>query len=184
MENQAPNRGFAPVEASKKSRLKFWLIIGGFVVVLILVCLYFAWQWYLSPAAVRRAQLQKNYELYTQAMQNYEAAMRTDTYGSSTPWGTLQMFIEALKQGDVELASQYFIYDPAKPKSGWSEALSADKAAGNFPEIISLLERAVPTDPIMKGYFDFELHDIQGNLVTDVGMKFNQYSGIWKIESM
>ena len=166
------------------SRKKFWAIFALFFVVLVIISLYLAWQWYLSPQAVQRAQLEENMRLYTKAMKNYEDAMRADTYGSSTPEGTLQMFIDALKQGDVELASQYFVYDPTKPKSGWLEALEADKKDGSFPQIISLLEKAKSTNPIMEGYFDFELRDDSGRLVTDVGMKLNTYSGVWKIESM
>ncbi len=180
-----PAQPAGPVlEPQKKSRWKFWAVSALFFVILVIVGLYFAWQWWLSPAAVQRAQLQENIALYNAAMQNYESAMRADTYGSSTPEGTLQMFIDALKQGDAELASEYFLYDPAKPKSGWADALSADKDAGNFPGIIALLERAVPTKPLMEGYFDFELRDVQGNLVADVGMKLNKYSGVWKIENM
>lgn len=166
------------------SRKKFWAIFALFFVILVIISLYLAWQWYLSPQAKQNAQLQENWRLYTTAMKNYEDAMRADTYGSSTPEGTLQMFIDALKQGDVELASQYFIYDPSRPRTGWVEALLADKDAGNFPEIISLLENAKSTKPIMEKYFNFELRDNQDHLVSDIGMQFNSYSGVWKIESM
>ena len=34
-----------------------------------------------------------------------------DTYGGSTPEETLQLFIDALKKGDTDLAAKYFVVD-------------------------------------------------------------------------
>ena len=39
--------------------------------------------------------------------EKYEA----DTYGGSTPEETLQLFVDALKKGDVDLASKYFMVE-------------------------------------------------------------------------
>ena len=38
-----------------------------------------------------------------------EKAYQEDTYGGATPEETLQLFIDALKAGDIDLASKYFL---------------------------------------------------------------------------
>lgn len=39
---------------------------------------------------------------------------KEDTYGGSTPEETLQLFTDALKKGDIELASKYFVVEKQK----------------------------------------------------------------------
>jgi len=43
-----------------------------------------------------------------QYLKDLERRYREDPYGGSTPEETLQLFIDALKKGDIELASKYF----------------------------------------------------------------------------
>src|SRR3989338_7916625 len=46
-----------------------------------------------------------------EAMRQIEKAYREDPYGGITPEETLQLFIDALKKGDTDLAAKYFVLD-------------------------------------------------------------------------
>ena len=41
----------------------------------------------------------------------YREAMRQDTQGGKTPEETLRLFVSALREGNIELASAYFILE-------------------------------------------------------------------------
>lgn len=43
--------------------------------------------------------------------QRYENQVKADKYGGTTPEQTYQMFVEALKQQDIDLACNYFVID-------------------------------------------------------------------------
>ena len=67
---------------------------------------------------------------------DYEMAM-ADTFGGQTPQETLALFIQAVEQGDYELASKYFII----PKQG--EELESLKTAPkeNIENVMGLLKQ-------------------------------------------
>ncbi|KKS33329.1 MAG: hypothetical protein UU96_C0028G0002 [Parcubacteria group bacterium GW2011_GWC2_42_13] len=67
---------------------------------------------------------------------DYEMAM-ADTFGGQTPAETLQMFINAVEQGDYELASKYFII----PKQ--TDELESLKSAPkeNIENVLGLLRQ-------------------------------------------
>ena len=46
-----------------------------------------------------------------QYLKEMEQKYREDTYGGSTPEETIQLFINALKNGDTDFASKYFVVD-------------------------------------------------------------------------
>lgn len=151
----------------------FLLISGG----------VFVWHRFFSSEG--REQLK--YELFQRYyVEPYEKAMREDTYGGKTPEETLRLFIQALKNGDLELASKYFALNTDEKseyyltRRQWEEGLRKAKERGNLNEIISDLET-------------YELQSISKELenawfVTkskhEILLKLNSYSGVWKIESM
>src|SRR3990167_1089691 len=81
-----------------KNSLKF---VGIFVVVIIaaLAAIYYA-NYYFSPE-------QKALRYYADLERQYAE----DTYGGKTPEETLRLFIDALKVGDIDLASKYFVVE-------------------------------------------------------------------------
>ena len=58
---------------------------------------------YLIRSYIPEYQARKAYE---QLLEEY----KNDPYGGDTPEETLQLFIDALKKGDVELAAKYYIF--------------------------------------------------------------------------
>ncbi|MDP1706781.1 MAG: hypothetical protein Q8L36_03095 [bacterium] len=161
----------------------FWIaltilfVLGGF----------FGWENYWSPEARGNRETQKNYQKYLDWEKGYNEAMKNDTYGGKTPQETLNMFIEALKAGDTELASKYFVLTE---KEGNSRAelksvLDDKKRQDNLEEIISVVSRAKPdNNSSYEGTAWFVLKNEQGLVEYSVVLKLNKESGVWKIESL
>ncbi len=53
----------------------------------------------------------ENQELITKQILKEEEKYKNDTFGGKTPLETYQMFLEALKKEDIELAVKYFPID-------------------------------------------------------------------------
>ena len=84
-------------------------LILGFVGILILALGAWYASFYFSPE-MREHRAAKEY------IENQKEKYRNDTYGSTTPEGTLELFVQALEEGDMELASKYFVIDRQSAK--------------------------------------------------------------------
>jgi len=173
------------LEQPKSKKIKFiiWFVILIFGV----YALIWVYENYFSQKAKETKQQQKNYEKYLTWKSFYEKAMSEDTYGGKTPEETLNLFIEALKKEDLELASKYFVLNSngqRDPK--WLEALQKTKDAGKLKEVIELLSKAKPDYENIsnKEDFKFKSYGNDGKLKAYIDLEFNKYSGIWKIESL
>ncbi|MCR4275170.1 MAG: hypothetical protein NUV83_00225 [Candidatus Wolfebacteria bacterium] len=98
--NSSPDSSLSPVQ--KKSYRKFVLsflaiIIALFVGYPILKTLY---NDYFA---------QRGFDAYFSAEQDYLNALKNDKYGGKTPEETYFMYLDALKKGDILLASKYYI---------------------------------------------------------------------------
>jgi len=139
----------------------------------------FIYQTFLSPEAISNREDQEKLEMVMENLERYEEARRSDTYGGETPQETLDLFIEALEKGDVELASRYFSLDSVLTRKEWKEEISEKKQ-----EILQSLKKATPVkDQEIKTntfWFFFPRENTQDLLE----MTYNEYSRIWKIEGM
>lgn len=116
---------------------------------------------------------------------DYERRMAADKAGGATPQETLALFIEAARAGDVERAASYFLPDENGKRDVWLKALEEKRAAGELEAIIGLLEQAVPAESeALAGDFEFLIKDNLGNIQAVVDMELNNYSNVWKIESL
>lgn len=123
-------------------------------------------------------------EVYKKAEADYVAAMTADTYGGKTPQETLDLFVAALHSGDVELASKYFLIREEVPREEWVKYLSSVKEKGLLTKMADDIVRdAKPFGNPPQNEFYFGLFDNDGTVVIPIDMRFNKYSGIWKIES-
>ena len=75
-------------------------------------------------------------------MRQIEKAYREDPYGGITPEETLQLFIDALKKGDTDLAAKYFVLDKQEEMR---VDLDLVKEKGLLDELLVDLERTVKT---------------------------------------
>ena len=174
------------------TKKKVGAIVTAVGVLLLSIGGWFIWQNYFSPDAQRQRQLQENIDKYTSAMKTFEDTMRADTYGGKTPQETLNMFIDALKKGDIALASKYFMLNTNTQspdyltRKKWEDALVETKNQGKLETIIeaALTAKPDPGSAISKDYFVFSAHDKNGILITDIDLYLNKYSGVWKITSI
>lgn len=167
-------------EAPNKPR--FWKFAAWFVGIVVIVLAAASLASYVSPEARRDRELQRNYLQYQKGMSEFEAAMRADTYGGKTPQETLDMFVDALKKGDVELASKYFALNGPLSRGEWKTEIEKRKE-----EIIGVAIRAVPTPKQEKSEttFWFSVYDQQNKETQQlIEMSFNSSAGVWKIESL
>ena len=176
-------------EAPNKPR--FWKFAAWFVGIVVIVLAAASLASYVSPEARRDRELQRNYLQYQKGMSEFEAAMRADTYGGKTPQETLDMFVDALKKGDVELASKYFALDTNTKspdyltRRKWEEGLNEVSKNGGIPNIISELGNLpIKARDDKLGTAIFKSVNSEGVADVLVDMIFNKYSQVWKIESM
>lgn len=181
------------IQNIEKPKRKFWKFVAGFFGIIILaVGGFFVWDKYLSPQAKSHRQMEKQYEAYMKWEERHKQALREDTYGGKTPEETLQMFIEALKKGDIELASKYFALDTNEQsynaeyyltRKKWEEGLKKAKDDGKLEGILLKLSTIKLTFKNDDGAL-FKLYNSKGEIDVLVEIKLNKNSGVWKIESL
>ena len=176
--NIEPKAGFF-----SKSYLKH--IVGLLGLIVLAGGSFFVWNGYFSEGAKYSRQVEENTNKYIEWEKNYTKAMTEDVYGGKTPQETLDMFIDALKKEDVELASKYFMLNSVgQINQEWVDGLKKAKEEGKLQEIAKELETARPAGSAMTGYFGFEVRDTDNNLIADINMQLNELSKVWKIESL
>jgi hypothetical protein len=114
------------------------------------------------------------------------AKYRADSYGSTTPEGTLALFIDALKKGDADLAAKYFVVEDQLRALQLYKGMAQDQ--------VSSLVKYYETGPIsLKKY---GLTNSEDN-ISEISfpsnhteypfffkLALNGYTKIWKLESL
>ena len=118
--------------------------------------------------------------------QRYANAMAQDVYGARTPQETLDLFVRALRAGDLDLASKYFVLDEDLTHEQWRRNLRDKAEAGELSGIATALEHAAPDAQAIYSEDDykFKASGTQGGLDIYIGMRLNKQSGVWKIAGM
>ena len=107
-----------------------------------------------------------------QYFKDLERRYREDPYGGTTPEETLQLFIDALKKGDIELASKYFVLDEQKK---WLKELKEIEAADQLSRLVKNIETALENKTIVSettAHFEYTEH-FSGGTVELRGQKLN-----------
>ena len=112
MGNQNEKFNTQPVETIMeiKPRRVWWkYAVGVSLIVFFIVGGYVVWYQYFSSEAKYSREVEKSALELPAKLEAYKKAREADTYGGKTPEETLQMFVEALKNEDIDLASKYFM---------------------------------------------------------------------------
>jgi len=165
---------------------KLFRFFGIFLAILLLVGGgYFVWDRYLSEAGKARRFAEEQMETYQKVEKAYVEAMTADTYGGKTPQETLDMFVEALRVGDAELASKYFLLDENSSREKWAAHLANIQDRDLLEKMASDIKiGARPLGSVYENNFAFGLFNDNGVVGVKIDMRLNQYTGIWKIESL
>ena len=175
--NLGPKTGFF-----SKSYLKHIVALLGLIA--LVGGSYFVWGGYFSESAQYRRQVEENTNKYMEWEKNYNKAMTEDVYGGKTPQETLDMFIDALRKEDVDMASKYFLLNSVgQVDQKWVDGLRKSKDEGKLQEIVKLVAQARQTFIDDDGAV-FKLYDSTGEIVVMIEIKLNEFSNIWKIESL
>ncbi|MDP3661768.1 MAG: hypothetical protein Q8R17_02885, partial [bacterium] len=83
---------------------------------------------------------------------NLVEAYKKDFDGGDTPEETLNLFIAALKAGDTDLASKYFLLEK---QAEMASELKIGKEKGNLPKLIAILEKKKIGSSLYEGAYQF-----------------------------
>src|SRR3989338_10124979 len=105
---------------SNKSFFRHWMGVWVVVVVAIVVI----WSLLNLSEIVNSVQGKLEAWKYQRLVSKIEAPYKNDKYGGKTPEETFDLFLDALRKEDVDLASKYFVI----PKQdNWGKALQEYK---------------------------------------------------------
>lgn len=107
-----------------------------------------------------------------------EALAKADMYGGSTPEETLALFIDALKKGDIDLASKYFVVDEQETRIN---DLKIGKEKGNLPKTVTLLETANYSTKYSDGSYELSVVEKDNSVKFGVRFVLNKFTDKWKI---
>lgn len=170
-----------------RSKNKYWKFIAAFLGICFLVGAgFFIWSKYLSPEAKSEMLRQKQSRQYLDWEQKYQSAMKNDVYGGKTPEETLTMFSDALEKGDIELASKYFVLrEDGSVDPKWFDGLNKERENGNLERIYNTISKMeYDKDSSYAGNAWYVLKNKDGIVEYSVILHFNNYSNVWKIESL
>ena len=118
---------------SKKTFFKHW---SGVLVLVILAALV-TWGLLNLPTIINAVQGKLTAWQYQRELDKLEAPYKNDKFGGKTPEETFDMFIDALKKEDIELASKYFVI---QKQDDWEEALGEYKTNNLLANFVLELE--------------------------------------------
>lgn len=125
-----------------------------------------------EPASARQ------YESYTKDL---DARYMNDKYGSTTPEGTLELFVKALEKEDVVLASKYFV---AEKQIKMEEELGEGLRSGGVKSLVLDLE-SQKIKAILGDYrVRFDTVDKNNIVEFSFDLRLNKFTQKWKIESL
>ncbi len=105
--------------------------------------------------------------------------MKDDPYGGETPEQTLGLFIDALKKGDTDLASKYFVVGEQEK---WRRELEEGKEKGFLEQAVKDLEKTKVTKRDDAAFFS--LVDENNLVISELIMQKNQLNKKWKITKL
>jgi hypothetical protein len=134
----------------------------------------------------------KDYEGYEAAIKEYRSKEAVDTYGGKTPEQTIEMFVKALEEGNIDLASKYFALEKNDRSPDYMTRRAAEKVLaeakqdGRLPLIISTLRKMRPANhkTASNNTVDYISLGQDGMAEHSMTLEYSETSGIWKIESL
>jgi len=175
-----------PKKKSKLPSKRRLFVVFGIIALIVIAVLLIQ---YFEPEAVERREGRKNTEEFVELYEGWQKQLSEDTYGGKTPQETLNMFIEALRNEDLELASKYFApeMDEENPEKmtwqGHLEYLQGMKEKGFIQRMADDLENYDNEHKFAEGRYSFLYYNNDGTTSIQIVTHFNENSGVWKIEN-
>ncbi|MCK5021671.1 MAG: hypothetical protein KAR54_00275 [Candidatus Pacebacteria bacterium] len=125
-----------------------------------------------------------NFQSVDEYNEYYDAlimAYKKDNFGGDTPEETINGLVEALKLGDVELASKYFVVEKQKRVA---EELAIGKENGVLGLLIGDLTKENEGFEMLENEYRFRTFDENNIAEFSFDLILNEYTNKWKIESL
>ena len=149
-----------------------WKFIGGFLLIISASLILWMLTITLSPEA---RQAREARAVLEQIQEEYIG----DTFGGQTPEETLELFIAALEDGDIELASKYFL--PEDREKIMNDIKSTEEA-GKLSAAIERFKNLRLSSKNNKRAF-FKISDENGMTEFQATLDKNP-NGVWKISDI
>lgn len=147
-------------------------IVGVFALWALADSVYQAWGGY---------KWQKQTEKFQAAL---EQPYKEDVYGGKTPEETWAMFLDALKKGDIELASKYYdVGHQEKAKQMIEKLKQKNEVDGWIKELETLEKNSQQLTTNDRAYYFYKYFDLEfkKDLWGPVEFYLNPYTKVWKI---
>ena len=150
----------------------FWKFFTGLILIVVSALLIA-----YGADAYRKLKVSSELEKQNQAAAEAEKKYNEDTYGGKTPEETLALFIDALKKGDTDLASKYFILDE---QAKWKANLQKVKDGNELSAMAKDLGRPKEKKALGDTRFVFYIYNDANQLALAIDIARGP-NGIWKI---
>ena len=109
-----------------------------------------------------------------------------DSYGGKSPQEVLDLFIDALDKGDINLAVKYLMPNESLSQEEWLKALQKLKEKELLDDMAVDLKRAVPDtdESANESESRFIIKDNSGNIVSEINFQLDTRANIWKIKEL
>jgi len=174
-----------PKKKSKLPSKRRLFVVFGIIALIVIAVLLIQ---YFEPEAVERREGRKNTEEFVELYEGWQKQLSEDTYGGETPQETLNMFIEALRNEDLELASKYFApeMDEENPEKmtwqGHLEYLQGMKEKGFIQRMVDEFENFDDDFRWSENVHWFTFNNEDGSIELEIPVSLNKNSGVWKIQ--
>jgi len=121
--------------------------------------------------------------MYEKQQKELEDKYKNDQYGGDTPEETIQLFIDALSNEDVELASKYFVVE----KQGeMLDELSIGKNNDTLSGFVDILERKKIGEYYPDSNTQYVLTTFDENNIAEFSFDFilNPFTNKWKLSEI
>ena len=173
-----------PEQGGGSLKSKYWKFVGGFFVLMLvgIIGIPLVGQYMQKQ---EEEEKQARYAASDQAFAELQERLKNDTDGGATPEETLKMFTDALKAGDVEQASKYFVIEPKERQEALIDLIGKLQDVGEMEKFIEYLGKAKleKDSDTSYGYAPFSYLE-NGRAQIFVEITKDKYSTVWKIESL
>lgn len=164
-----------PDIGARGRRRRVFVFFGAFVLIM-----------FLGTGVFFSAQYYRYRQEYLLPMERYNLSMdmfRNDTYGGKTPEETLQLFVQALREGDVEKASLYFTLDDNGSRERWVKYLSEVQGKNLLSVMADDIEKEAKLEgAITDRRVAYAIDNADGTVAVTIDIIFN--GKVWKIERL
>ena len=153
-------------------------IFNAIIILFLAASGFLIWRDYQVFVPVENPDVQLQGEAYNRYWEKLNEAYKKDPYGGDTPEETLNLFIEALKAGDLELASKYFVVEK---QASMLEEFKNGVNSGGLQTLIKILDYEREGYYLSPTDFEFDTFTNDNDQEFSFNLVLNQQTNKWKM---